>query len=291
MSSDNMKDLVARLREPFPVSEVKWRASGQPTNGSVMMIPYLDARNVMDRLDEVFGMDCWDTTYTQVGPRDVLCTINIRIGERSFAKSDVGTANDGVSNDLVMKSAYSDSLKRAAVHLGIGRYLYAVSYVRVPVNSQGFPAYTPQMPEWAMNEEDRRAAAEKPLPVVHPLVEAPKQQQPQQPQTQRLGGDGRQQQQPQAFVPDVEVVLPAIESTQTHQELWKQLGPDDREFAIKVGNAIGKVAGPTGDRLVLRQYYDEYSRRENVPHLVRCYLDAFLLEAWANTPPKFVKGS
>lgn len=84
---------------------------------------YIDAREVMDRLDAVVGPGNWSTTFR--GPFDGLaveCTLTVH----GVAKTDVGypnSAKDGHDQEG-LKAAYSDALKRAAVHWGIGRFLY-----------------------------------------------------------------------------------------------------------------------------------------------------------------------
>ncbi len=49
------------------------------------------------------------------------------------SKSDVGTASQWEAS----KGCASDALKRAAVHFGIGRYLYALPQVWVDLDGEG----------------------------------------------------------------------------------------------------------------------------------------------------------
>ena len=46
-----MKRIEVDLKRPFPVAKLKWRR-GQGGSGELV---YITARDVMDRLDEVFG--------------------------------------------------------------------------------------------------------------------------------------------------------------------------------------------------------------------------------------------
>lgn len=297
----DFKEAIERLARPFSLDQLKWRADGQPQNGMVYVIPYLDARNVMDRLDEALGMENWHTTFEMLlNGTSASCTIHVKhAGIESFSKTDVGSAsNDTVGNptrqDLVVKSAYSDALKRAAVHLGVGRYLYALSGVWVKdLRPLKYPTVL-DLPDWALNEEDRakavkaREEAAKAPPVVTPVQPAAQpQQQPakQPPQTQRLGGDGREQ--PPVQPPQqVEIVLPVTLTdnppTHTHQELFVLLGPDDRTVVIPIANAIGAAAGQNS-RYLLHRYYDAYRIRDNITQVGFDYLNAFLLEAWSRT--------
>jgi hypothetical protein len=56
----------------------------------------------------------------------VLCTLRVRIGRTWIAKSDVGSPSEQPDNGDKMKAAFSDSLKRAAVKLGVARYMYVL---------------------------------------------------------------------------------------------------------------------------------------------------------------------
>ena len=108
------------LKAPFPPGRVKWRASDFRGEKSRALL-YIDARDVMDRLDEVIGINNWMTEYTDLDSRCV-CKISLRY-DNDFdwvSKSDVGTQSTFEGE----KGMYSDAIKRAAVQHGIGRYLY-----------------------------------------------------------------------------------------------------------------------------------------------------------------------
>lgn len=85
---------------------------------------YIDARQVMDRLDDVVGPENWWATF-KVIPSDeavVECSLTVL----GITKVDVGYSNNPGSDyeKEPFKAAYSDALKRAAVHFGVGRFLY-----------------------------------------------------------------------------------------------------------------------------------------------------------------------
>lgn len=82
---------------------------------------YIDARQVMDRLDAVVGMGGWSDSYRQVGDA-IECSLTVL----GVTKVDVGYPNNpDHPEDEALKSAFSDALKRAAVKFGIGRFLYS----------------------------------------------------------------------------------------------------------------------------------------------------------------------
>ena len=101
------------LKRPF--KNVKWRKGYK--NGKDLV--YIDARDVMDRLDTVFGVDGWQTKYEYLGGR-MICNLSVQFNDTWITKSD-GAGDSNIEGE---KGGISDSLKRAAVLLGIGRYLY-----------------------------------------------------------------------------------------------------------------------------------------------------------------------
>ena len=109
-----MDELQQKFKRPFPISKIKWRPGG---NGKSLC--YIDARDVMNRLDKAVGVANWQTQYSWIGDR-MICSLSIRIDGEWITKSD--GADD--SNIEGAKGGISDALKRAAVLFGIGRYLY-----------------------------------------------------------------------------------------------------------------------------------------------------------------------
>ena len=125
-SVDVIKDVASlgakeiALKAPFPPDRIKWRASNFRGGKSTALL-YIDARDVMERLDDVVGINNWMTEYKDLETRCV-CKLNIRY-DNDFdwvCKSDVGTQSTFEGD----KGMYSDALKRAGVQHGIGRYLY-----------------------------------------------------------------------------------------------------------------------------------------------------------------------
>lgn len=117
------------LTAPFRPDSIHWRA--QTVNGkgdAALALAYMDARDVMARLDEVVGAANWQDRYEETPKGRILCTLSIRIDGEWIAKSD-GAGETDVEGD---KGALSDALKRAAVKWGIGRYLYDMPASWVP---------------------------------------------------------------------------------------------------------------------------------------------------------------
>ncbi len=89
-------------------------------------VAYIDARDVMDMLDEVVGPENWQDRYEQVD-KSLFCHLSIRVGDEWITKSDCGMP----SNMEAEKGEASDAFKRAAVKWGVGRFLYSLGMVKI----------------------------------------------------------------------------------------------------------------------------------------------------------------
>lgn len=117
-------DAVAQaLAAPFDAAEVKFKPKSVSGNRA-LAIPYVDARVVMDRLDDVLGVLNWQDSYHVLADGNVVCTLRVRIGGEWVTKTDVGGQSEQPDEGDRTKAAFSDALKRAAVKFGVGRFLY-----------------------------------------------------------------------------------------------------------------------------------------------------------------------
>jgi len=122
--------LEERLQAPFNADDIEWRIqqagiSGNGNNGNgkpwVRVIPYITNRAVQKRLDEVFGTMGWEDEFKELADNSgFLCGISVYIDGKKITKWDGAEK----TNIEPVKGGLSDSQKRAAVKLGIGRYLY-----------------------------------------------------------------------------------------------------------------------------------------------------------------------
>lgn len=132
------QEIFAKLSAPFEASEIKFKPQAKSKDGTkALACAYVDVRVVMDRLDNVFGIGGWKTSYRSAPAKAVICTLSVKVGSEWITHEDVGSPNEqatGSESDK-LKTAFSDSLKRAAVHLGIGRYLYRFAPQWVPFDS------------------------------------------------------------------------------------------------------------------------------------------------------------
>ena len=124
------RQILLRLSEPFPSADISWRAAPVSGQDYGRALPFLDARNVQDRLDEVLGINGWRDEYVEVtsGAKVVAvrCKLSAYVEGNWVTKEDAAPMDLTSSLELGVKGAYSDALKRAAVKFGVGRYLYAL---------------------------------------------------------------------------------------------------------------------------------------------------------------------
>ena len=152
------KQLSLALTAPFPADAVHWKPLSVKGNRA-LAAAYLDARAVMQRLDCVFGVGGWKDAYQLVDGGSVVCTLSVKIGDEWVEKTDVGSPSEQPDDGDKLKAAFSDALKRAAVKLGIGRYLYRLPRQWVDYDPQARQLVkTPQLPAWALPPATKQSA-------------------------------------------------------------------------------------------------------------------------------------
>ena len=125
---------IKMLFAEFPREAISWRAQTLTRDGDkAMALAYIDARDVMDRLDSICGAEGWQDRYEFAGPRTI-CYLSINIDGQWITKAD-GAGDTAVEAE---KGAISDAFKRAAVKWGIGRYLYALPAPWVPCETSEY---------------------------------------------------------------------------------------------------------------------------------------------------------
>lgn len=170
MSEVDITGIMKRLQEPFPESEIEWRIqrAGISKNGTpwAYVLAYVQNRAIQRRLDDLFGVAGWKNGFQEWRGKGVLCGISVKIGEDWITKWDGAEETDIEPT----KGGLSDSMKRAAVQFGIGRYLYnleenfAVTSLEERKgwrmyrgkDGQTFYWMPPQLPDWAIPEAERK---------------------------------------------------------------------------------------------------------------------------------------
>lgn len=168
------KEQAQALARPFAESEIEWLVlqAGKNERGTwIQVSPYLTARAVMDRLDEVFGVGGWSHSLRPIDMGEIkdakgkvtrLVGMVSRLEAGGVAKEDVAECSDIEP----VKGGASGALKRSAVQFGVGRYLYWVEQGRCTIHPNGAFRYLgkdrktgdmldfrwdpPRLPEWAL---------------------------------------------------------------------------------------------------------------------------------------------
>lgn len=121
------------LGAPFPAKTIQWLPQTFTRDKTrALAVAYIEARDVMRRLDEVCP-GSWDFQWELVSisppvpdengkvlqPGHIAVKGSLTVGE--CVREDVGEGEWGPNG---FKGAVSDALKRCGIHFGIGRYLY-----------------------------------------------------------------------------------------------------------------------------------------------------------------------
>ncbi|KAB2499841.1 hypothetical protein F8158_09720 [Bacillus cereus] len=130
-----MTNKMESLQAEFPVEQLGWKIINTfESQGRffAFVAPFVDARSIQDRFDEVFGIDNWQVSYEKWGEKATKCTISVFLNERWISKEDGSEESDYSS----VKGGFSNSLKRAAVLWGVGRYLYNIKPTKVELSTR-----------------------------------------------------------------------------------------------------------------------------------------------------------
>ena len=129
------KDIAAALLAPFEEKDLKHRPGR-----SGMTFTYADVRAIDGRLDEVFGTMGWSFSWELVDAANAVVRGRLIVHHEGQSKTieEAGYPNAAGRDEEPIKSSVTDSRRRAAAALGIGRSLYSpekgvpVPLARVP---------------------------------------------------------------------------------------------------------------------------------------------------------------
>ena len=145
-----IEETYEALKHPFPANVIHWRVGStnrDKTKG--IALAYIDARDVMKRLDDVVGFTNWQDEYVETRTGRLICRLGLNLSDEWIWKSD-GAGDTSVEGE---KGAISDAFKRAAVKFGVGRYLYYLPNVWVDLDSYRKIKTPPKLPTWALPTE------------------------------------------------------------------------------------------------------------------------------------------
>ena len=157
MKTEEMKRIEEELEKPFSSNELEWVVSSTWANGSKGIIaPYLSARAVMKRLDEVFGVAGWSVSYRVIEGVGVICSLKAKVGDEWIVKED----GSGFTKVEPFKGGISGALKRAAILFRIGRKLYELPTVFVDLEDKKFKGKVVGLPDEFVPEDERQGLSE-----------------------------------------------------------------------------------------------------------------------------------
>ena len=167
MMNEKNTALAEKLRLPTPKDRVKFRVGYKSRDESqACMLAYVDARFVMDTLDDIIGADNWDLEYHEIRG-GLFCKITVTWPDGSTSsKMDCGTETD-VEKE---KGQASDAFKRAAVHFGVGRDLYGLPDYWAPINEYGYADKNWTPPGWGADAGHLPTATEPQQAPSHPTT-------------------------------------------------------------------------------------------------------------------------
>ena len=152
-----LSDVRNRLRAPFSSHAVTWKPGAVNREKTrALMMPFIDARAVMDRLDAVCPDD-WSFEAVEVTGAKVP-TVRGTLTVLGVSRTDFGEGDPSTEAGDSDKAACSDALKRCAVHFGIGRYLYDLPRAWVEWDQAGRkPVRLPTLPDSASRPDHERS--------------------------------------------------------------------------------------------------------------------------------------
>lgn len=152
-----------RLKEPFDEDDIEWRVGRAGKKGTKIwakVLAYITARAIMDRLDEVFGIDGWKEEFREGPCGGIICRIYFKDDEGEWIWREDGAENTDME---AIKGGLSAARKRAGAALGIGRYLYGLDEGFAQITDKGkfmgvlndggkhyFRYDAPELPKWAL---------------------------------------------------------------------------------------------------------------------------------------------
>ena len=190
----NWTVIQEKLQAPFNYSDIKFRIQQPPkgdvTEGSALVLAYVSNRAIQRRFDDVFGPGGWKnefkewqkplfdididkiekhteatkyktsgaialSVYKEYLTQSQLCGISVWDDDKKEWITKWDSADE--TNFEGTKGGLSDSMKRAAYHWGVGRYLYELKATYTEVKrkdkySQWYIVQNPELPAWAYDQ-------------------------------------------------------------------------------------------------------------------------------------------
>ena len=111
---------LKELRKHVDPNLVRQREGWRDRNGNVRTVDYIEWHTVADILDETAPN--WEHTIKDIRTFGDVLAVTVAITINGITREGIGTGN--ANNEMGIKKAEHDALKRAAVKFGIARDLY-----------------------------------------------------------------------------------------------------------------------------------------------------------------------
>jgi len=121
-------DITKALLAPM---DLTWKPNNRMGADGYLWVPYIDARDVQKRLDDVLGFKWKAEHYGEAGK--IFCRISILIDGEWISRTDAGHETQ-VEAD---KGAASTAFRRAAAMFGVGRFIYQVDPIYTRAEQRG----------------------------------------------------------------------------------------------------------------------------------------------------------
>lgn len=180
-----------RLAAPFDPEDISWKPQTVDYSAKTALgVAYADPRAYVDRLNDVFGVGKWTDSYEfsttpftklikgkkaykdtpatedrMISGNKVLCIATIALSDYRVSISSTGDSD--ASDDNAATSAEAQAFKRAAMKLGLGRYLYDLPKVTKPFSYGKWTDGAPTLPDWALPSYFCADCDKKVEPAVH----------------------------------------------------------------------------------------------------------------------------
>lgn len=183
--------IVDALKAPFNQEDISWKPQTVDYKAeTALAVAYADPRAYVDRLNDVFGVGEWSDTYSfiatpynkfikgkkaykespatedkQVAGNKIVCVAGITVRTHCISVSSTGDSD--ASDDNAATSAEAQAFKRAAMKLGIGRYLYELPKVTARFKFGKWLDGAPALPDWALPKVNCEECTNQIISVEH----------------------------------------------------------------------------------------------------------------------------
>ncbi|MDA3813658.1 MAG: Rad52/Rad22 family DNA repair protein [Candidatus Cloacimonetes bacterium] len=124
-----VNELEKKLKEPVRRSDLSFNITNvDKTNRKVQVKSQIKSQALMNRLDDLFGIDGWKDRYA-VLYNCVTCKLSIKLGDNWITKENSAPLVNAES----LNEAFTDALRQAAVRFGLGRYLLDLPNIYVDI--------------------------------------------------------------------------------------------------------------------------------------------------------------